>query len=309
MGDRSLIEWTDATWNPTTGCTKLSQGCKHCYAKRLFPKVYPGRAFEDVRVHADRLDQPLRWRRPRRIFVNSMSDLFHELVPDVFIDQVFHVMARAHWHTFQVLTKRPQRMRLYMKSALEGRLLQLGDGIGMMMRKPPPNVWLGTSVEDQENAEERIPQLIDTPAAVRFLSCEPLLGAVDIDRWIRSTAKDEHGVKDSRSSRLIDLVIVGGESGGPNVRTMHPDWVRLLRDQCSAAGVPFFFKQWGHHKPLFSQGDIDVKLCDPPRTLSVRHGDFIGWACIGKKKAGRTLDGRTWDELPLSSRNGMTGGR
>ena len=298
MGDRSGIEWTNATWNPTTGCTKLTQGCKHCYAKRLFPKVYPGRAFEDVRTHSDRLDQPLRWRRPRLIFVNSMSDLFHELVPDAFIDQVFHVMARAHRHTFQVLTKRADRMQRYIQSALEGRLLQLGDGVGMQMRAPLPNVWLGVSVEDQQNADERIPLLLGTPAAVRFLSCEPLLGAIDIDRWIWSSTKDEHGVMELGFEPLLHWVIVGGESGGKNVRTMHPDWARLLRDQCSAAGVPFFFKQWGHYKPLFAQGDLDLKLRDPSRNLSIKRGDFVAWESVGKKKAGRILDGRTWDQLP-----------
>lgn len=300
MGDRSLIEWTDATWNPTTGCTKKSPGCKFCYAKRLFPKVYPGRAFEDVRVHVDRLDRPLRWRRPRHVFVNSMSDLFHALVPDAFIDQVFHVMARAPRHVFQILTKCPERMQDYISSALDGRLLQLGDGVAMRMREPLPNVWLGVSAEDQKRADERVPLLMRTPAAVRFLSLEPLIDTVDLGRWLCSHMEDGHWVNDSRRGSLVNWVIVGGESGGRAVRTMHPDWVRRVRDQCNAAGVPFFFKQWGHHKPLFAEGDLSLDLCDPPRNLSVKRGDFVCWAAVGKKKAGRTLDGRTWDERPTA---------
>lgn len=225
MGDRSQIEWTDATWNPTTGCTKVSQGCKHCYAERIFHRPYPGRKFTDVRTHPDRLRQPLSWQRPRRIFVNSMSDLFHEDVPDEFIMQVFFIMAAAGRHTFQVLTKRPRRMLDWFawfeacKPAYD-------------RNDPYSNVWLGVSVENQEAADERIPLLRQTPAAVRFLSCEPLLGGMDISPYLRS----------------VDWVIAGGESG-PGARPADLAWFRSLRDQCAAAGVPFFMKQmWGETK-------------------------------------------------------------
>lgn len=198
MGDATKIEWTDATWNPVTGCAKVSQGCKHCYAEREWPRMtklvpaYAGRDFTDVRTHADRLDQPLRWKKPRRIFVNSMSDLFHPDVPDEFIDQVFAVMAMAPRHTFQVLTKRPGRMRDYMlRSPNTKALRELAPSVrGLPMHEgevispwPRPNVWLGVSVENQAAADERIPLLLDTPAAVRWISAEPLLGLVTLGKW------------------------------------------------------------------------------------------------------------------------------
>ncbi|HEU4601559.1 MAG TPA: phage Gp37/Gp68 family protein [Steroidobacteraceae bacterium] len=312
MGDRTGIEWTDATWNPVSGCTKVSQACKGCYAERLFPRAYAksGRRFTDVQCHPERLDQPLRWKRPRRIFVNSMSDLFHENVPFEFIDEVFHVMARAKQHTFQILTKRPKRMHYYINSALNGRVLQIGGGIGMHMRKPLPNVWLGVSVEDQQTADERVPVLLRTPAALRFLSCEPLLGFLDLDHeWLvseyythSSECHSEHcalaageydcaGVVVEQPS--IGWVIVGGESG-PSARCeLHPDWVRHLREQCVAARVPFFFKQWGNWAPCFSAAELSID-----GEVRVRVGDFTGWMKSTKREAGREIDGRTWDEVP-----------
>lgn len=261
MGDNSVIEWTDATWNPVTGCTKVSQGCKHCYAERDWSRLahlpaYQGRAFTDVACHTERLDQPLRWKRPRRIFVNSMSDLFHEAVPDDFLDKVFAVMALSPQHTFQVLTKRPERMRDYCKtlgqhngtdrvsiaaqqiSSKAWFLWRMGD-VGWCL----PNVWLGVSVEDQEAADQRIPLLLQTPAAVRWVSAEPLLGPVDVQAAINRMPWRIGG-----GDAGLHWVVVGGESG-PKARPMHPDWARSLRDQCAAAGVQYLFKQWGEWAP------------------------------------------------------------
>lgn len=220
MSDGSAIEWTEATWNPVTGCTKVSPGCDNCYAERLArrlqamgnPRYRNGFA---VTLHADQVELPLRWRQPRMIFVNSMSDLFHDDVPDEFIVGVFRTMERAGWHTFQVLTKRPGRMASFLKRN---------------QAQPLPNVWLGTSVEDQRWATVRIPKLLTVPAAVRFLSCEPLLGPVSLERWLRS--------------RSIHWVIAGGESG-PGHRPIQSRWVQGIRDECRATGVAFFFKQWG----------------------------------------------------------------
>lgn len=267
--DNTRIEWTDATWNPTTGCSKVSAGCVNCYAEAVShrwghttkPWTHP-HAAENVVLHPERLDQPLRWRRPRRIFVDSMSDLFHEHVPDEYIDQVFGVMARAPQHTFQLLTKRPDRMRRYIDRG--PHLVDVRNPIDAFAFTPDewplPNVWLGTSVEDQRVAH-RIGDLVFTPAAVRFLSCEPLIGSLDLSPWMATY--DDHGEFVSSRSPL-DWVIVGGESG-PNHRPLDLGWVRTLRDQCTAARVSFFFKQVGGRTP---------------------------------KAGGRELDGRTWDEFP-----------
>ena len=233
----SKIEWTDATWNPVTGCNKISPGCKHCYAERMAKRLHAAgmpkyRKGFDVAVHPDTLDIPLRWRKPRAIFVNSMSDLFHDRVSDDFIRQVFAVMEQADWHRYQVLTKRPERVGL------------LNDQLPW-----PAQVWMGVSVESRRYID-RIDILRGTDAAVKFLSLEPLLGPLP-----------DLNLAD------IDWVIVGGESG-PGARRMEADWARDIRDQCLAAGVPFHFKQWG--------------------------GVF-------KKRHGRLLDGRTWDEMPAAA--------
>lgn len=267
MGDRSAIEWTDATWNPVTGCSKVSPGCAHCYAATLAPRLArmgqrgytelpwtPENAAANVFLHEDRLDMPVRWTRPRRVFVNSMSDLFHELVPDGYIDRVFAAMAMAPQHVFQVLTKRPERMRAWVNYwTAQGEQVGIHDGVfgmhtgsrlanGIYRPWPLPNVWLGTSVENQTWADRRIPDLVATPAAVRFLSCEPLLGPVDFANVTgRSDAVAQWGQK---ALDGIGWVIVGGESG-PVHRPVDPAWVRSIRDQCDAAGVPFFLKQWG----------------------------------------------------------------
>ena len=231
----SDIEWTEATWNPVTGCTKVSPGCKHCYAERMAHRLQAigqknyARGFE-LALQPHMLELPLRWKRPQIVFVNSMSDLFHRDVPLEYIQRVFEVMRRAHWHTFQVLTKRAER------------LAELDADIEW-----PENVWMGVSVES-DAYRERIDALRRTRARVRFLSLEPLLGPLE--------RLDLMG---------MDWVIVGGESG-PGARPMRPEWVHDLRGQCQRAGVPFFFKQWGGPN---------------------------------KKRTGRILDGRTWDELPV----------
>lgn len=247
MADRSGIEWTDATWNPVTGCTEVSPGCDHCYAKTFAERWRgtPGHPYErgfDLTLRPERMDQPVRWKRPRRIFVNSMSDLFHEGVPNSFIVQVFATMALAQQHTFQVLTKRHGRMRSLLSNDGFRSLVAVEVARGddevfqrQLVAWPLPNVWLGVSVEDQKSADIRIPALLDTQAAVRWISAEPLLGPVDLD-W---PTADYIGGR-----RSVDWVVVGGESG-PGARPMHPEWARLLREQCRAARVPFLFKQRG----------------------------------------------------------------
>ncbi len=328
MGDKTRIFWFDATWNPTTGCSKVSKGCDHCYAESGWSKIvhlptFKGRAFTDVAYHPVRLYHPFLWKKPRRILVNSMSDLFHDDVPDSFIDQVFAVMAMAKNHTFQVLTKRPERMRAYVERL--GKSAKLLDDAARTIGRtfkfqgsylvswPLPNVWIGVSVEDQATADERIPVLLKTTAAVRWISAEPLLGQVDL--W-RSGAIERDGVGDgtpgtgmSLSRGLVDWVVVGGESG-PKSRPMHPDWVRSIRDQCYLAGVPFLFKNWGewgndgripmlvsiHEKRYFLTIDgkkwTGPSQCCPKGTAAMLK--------IGKRAAGRLLDGVQHDGYPES---------
>lgn len=230
MADGSAIEWTDATWNPVTGCTKITRGCDNCYAERFSERWrgIPGHPFEngfDLTLRPERLDQPLKWKRRRMIFVNSMSDLFHKSVPRAFVDQVFDTMEAADWHVFQVLTKRSSIMRDYLK-------FRYGSERG------PNHIWCGVSVEDAEGAA-RIKHLQAAPAGVRFLSIEPLIGAV--------------GRIDLKG---VDWVIVGGESG-PGARPIHLEWVREVRDQCVAQNVAFFFKQWGGLRPKSGGRELD----------------------------------------------------
>jgi protein gp37 len=246
VSDRSSIEWTEATWNPVTGCSKVSPGCAHCYAETLSLRFgrsqlpwTPRNARENVRLHPERLDQPRRWRQPRVIFVNSMSDLFHELVPDDFIRAVFEVMRDTPRHTFQVLTKRPERManavaRLY------------DDGLAPA---PLSNVWVGTSIENRRFVT-RADAVRDTPAAVRFISAEPLLGPV----------------ADGLELAGIDWLIVGGESG-PRHRRMDPDWARALRDSALHAGIAFFFKQSSGARPGMSR-ELDGRTWDEMPALA-----------------------------------------
>ena len=254
------IAWTDETWNPVTGCSHVSEGCRNCYAEVLSlrfgwsKKPWTAQnAAENVVLHPERIDQPLHWRKPRRIFVNSMSDLFHEQIPDEFLHQVFARMSAARQHIFQVLTKRPERMQ---------RFCAYG--------KPLPNVWLGVSCEDQATYAQRIPLLLETPAAVRFVSCEPLLGPIDLT-WVGN--EFDHLSK-TKYPAALDWVIVGGESG-PGFRPMNLDWARALVAQCHAASVPVFFKQAAGLRPEVPSGDPNLDGCKefPRCSLSMPAGD------------------------------------
>lgn len=368
MADGTQIEWTDATWNPITGCSVVSPGCTNCYAMKLAGtrlKHHPTRKGltteskagpvwnGQVRFNEGMLLDPLRWRRPRMIFVCAHGDLFAENVPDEWVDQVFAVMALAPHHTFQVLTKRPERMRSYLlgfdcdgarrftiSNAAEriasGFRPWKGDGAtdwdAAVARAitgpnwPLPNVWLGVSVEDQKRADERIPVLLETPAAIRWVSAEPLLSDIDIRRHI------EIGHLDSElglSNPGIDWVVAGGESG-PGARPMHPDWARSLRDQCASADVAFLFKQWGEYLPcpwkverLHDETDEAYKARSEAECsrLAVSRQGFVHemshapWSQervlpqpethhairkVGKRVAGRLLDGVEHNAFPTS---------
>jgi protein gp37 len=278
------IEWCQETWNPVTGCTKISEGCKNCYAERMAKRLagrygYPADDPFKVTFHPDRLDKPLKWRKPRRIFVCSMGDLFHSDVSETAIDFVMDRIwaAECNHHTFLVLTKRPGRMRDYFKSTLNDQAER-------------PNLWIGVTAENQKRYDERWTIAANIPAAVRFVSGEPLLGEIDIRK---------HQIKP-------DWFIAGGESG-PGARPMHPNWARGLRDQCLAAGVPYFFKQFGEYVDEFhpESGSIPIKKWDTSFVELIKDErgipfDYKGvyMVPVGKKKAGRLLDGRTWDQYP-----------
>lgn len=341
MSDNTAIEWADSSWPVVTGCTHISAGCDHCYAAKLtsgrlrhLPEyaglAEHGRFNGIVRCLPDRLDWPLKWRKPRRIFVSDMADLFHDEVDDQFIVQVFAVMASAQRHTFQVLTKRHGRMRSLLSSpgfrtavgrATMSRLLEGLPDFRAVDTWPLPNVWLGVSVESQQWADIRIPALLQTPAAVRFLSCEPLLGPVDLrtipyrgdvqyyidalSRRYRTSRDYEEGTDCSfglAGLGRVDWVIAGGESG-PGARPMLPEWARSLRDQCVGARVPFFFKQWGAWSPT---GAVGVGGNDPRRGFVGspvdEHGCYEEIARTSKKLAGRLLDGREWNEFPVAAK-------
>lgn len=323
----TAIEWADKVWNPTTGCDRVTPGCDNCYALTMAGRLKgmgsakyqtdgdprtSGPGF-GLAIHDDALSVPLLWRKPRRIFVNSMSDLFHPKVPSGFIAAVFAVMAGSPRHTYQVLTKRHGRMRSLLTSE-RFRELMVGAARKMYyeMKLPLPgdmswvwplsNVWLGVSAEDQQRADLRIPALLDTPAAVHFLSCEPLLGPIDLDRFLTlaprldkgwcSTANrfmdrvDDCKCKSSHGNTYghrIDWIIAGGESGR-KARPVDQLWVRSLRDQAVTARVPFHFKQWGQWAPDGNHPD-----------MTINHSMVL---CRSKEEAGRVLDGRTWDEFP-----------
>lgn len=323
MADGTLIEWTDATWNPVTGCSVVSPGCTNCYAMKLAGtrlKHHPTRAGLTIdtkagpvwngatRFNEAELVKPMHWKRPRKIFVCAHGDLFADSVPDEWIDRVFAVMALSPHHTFQVLTKRAGRMRAYINGTqskipfldrmplerihLEAAAHMEGDGSFMDELKdrgnvyslyldapwPLPNVWLGVSAEDQTRADERIPDLLATPAAVRFVSAEPLLGPIDFtmiptggrigDSIICDNALI--GPADCQVGERLDWIIVGGESG-KDARAMHPVWARSIRDQCATAGVPFFFKQWGSWAAVSQMSEEQIDACYPP--LNERHPD------------------------------------
>lgn len=267
------IEWTDKVWNPVVGCTKVSQGCKNCYAERIYERFHHGSKFTDVHCYPFRLVEPRHWKKPARIFVNSMSDLFHKDVPDEFIYHVFKAMSETPWHTFQILTKRPERM------------YRLANKIRGMLPDRLNHVWLGVSVEDQKTADERLPWLFSTRATVRFVSCEPLLGPVDLSTWLfccprcgqRPMTGDiskwrfngdlwEHHhdypvghIQVERDLLPLEWVIAGCESG-PHARTADPNWFHSLRYQCRAAGVPFFLKQMTVDGKLVKMPELDGKI-------------------------------------------------
>ena len=333
----SKIEWTDETWNPVAGCTLVSEGCRNCYAMRQAHRMNPsvassrkGRAKYNgttmagtkgptwtgvVRTVESEMGKPMRWQKPRLVFVCSMADLFHPDVPFEFIDRMVWTMCTANQHTYQLLTKRPERALEYFSRPNAPELLG--------------NVWLGTSVEDQTTADGRIPYLLRCPTAVRFISYEPALGPVNMDKWMPvwtcftcghagDSSPEDHcpncgahsgdgfGLAENDPDFIgLDWVIAGGESG-PNARPAHPDWFRSMRDQCQAAGVPFFFKQWGawasadQRPDLVGDGEYaevpPVGLLDPARRG--RPDGCVGMVRAGKKAAGRVLDGRTWEEMP-----------
>ncbi len=344
------IEWTDETWNPigaldtetmTFGwhCEHVSEGCRNCYSERMNrwrgtrleykPGYVNGRL--EMQLYPGTLRKPLTWKRPRRIFVCSMTDLFADFVPDHWIDQIFAVMGLSPQHTFQVLTKRPARMHRYLADertagrigdiafelmdglppiAINAPTLrgQIGKGLNGWGIWPLPNIWLGVSAEDQAAADERVPLLFDTPAAKRFLSAEPLLGPIDL-----ALCLSIHGA----AWRWLNWMIVGGESG-PGARPMHPDWARVLRDQCEEAAIPFFFKQWGEWSPdggpepdgrdPIMEGkarcawlDGDVWRYEPNAyavDLDISRGSGEWMYRLGKKHAGALLDGREHKEWP-----------
>lgn len=336
MADKTSIEWTDATWNPITGCSVVSPGCTNCYAMRLAGtrlRNQPSRAgltidskagpvwSGEVRFNERAVLQPLSWKQPRMIFVCAHGDLFHESVPDAWIDQVFAVMALAPQHTFQVLTKRSDRMRSYLADlrvvrriyelvsdkVIEERYRVVLIAPGMedpglaknfprihLETWPLPNVWLGVSVEDQRRADKRIPDLLATPAAIRWISVEPLLGPIDFYRTSATMPSTDHPWKNGPILQGIHWIVAGGESG-PSARPMHPAWARALRDQCAAADVPFLLKQWGEFRPCTKRElghacgatKVETAGADPAFLLKV-----------GKKRAGRELDGVIHDAFP-----------
>ena len=343
---KTRIEWAEVVWNPVTGCSKVSPGCKHCYAERFSRRLagrhgYPSDDPFRVTLHPERLEQPWMHGHGRRVFVNSMSDLFHRDVSDEFIGQVFKVMAKYAQHTYLILTKRPERMLDWAEKAVVPCCgcgwhgmpsvcnVCYGSGRHPWREHPYPWVWLGVSAETQEYADERVPLLLKTPAAVRFVSCEPLLGPINLQPWLRPvgwwcdacgcsvpsesvTYEETHdegtggcGEPVEHVEARLDWVIVGGETG-PGARPMHPQWVRDIRDACQAAGVPFFFKQWGEHvggqvMERLSSGkpgwcNYENNTATPMWTHD--WGDGFVSLRVGKSVAGRLLDGRTWDALP-----------
>lgn len=334
-GTKTRIEWADRVLNPVTGCSPVSAGCDNCFAARMAKRLagrcgYPADQPFRVTLHPDRLSIPRQWRKPQRVFVNSMSDLFHDDVPDEFIDRVFAAMALTLQHTYMILTKRPERMKAYLtdpdrRRRIWNRKCDFGKPV-TPMDWPLANVWLGVSAENQATADERIPLLLQTPAAIRFVSCEPLLGPVDLNTYLDPVGYACCGgepefchcldgwPRDDEDGHYLtlDWVIAGGESG-PGARPMHPDWACSLRDQCALAGVPFFFKQWGEWVPcavphVNPKGEMlpHVILHRDGTSTSASWSDVLestgeAWAMtrLGKRHAGRQLDDREHLEFPL----------
>jgi protein gp37 len=312
MGKTTGIEWTDSTWNPIRGCSRVSEGCRNCYAESVAARFSgPGQAYEglaEFRVIGENtpnervephwtgevgfiekhLEDPIRWKEPAKIFVNSMSDLFHPGVKDEWLARIFWTMLKAPQHTYQILTKRPERM-------LQALLAARDAHENFRQSWPPPNWWFGVSIEDQETAKRRLPILAQCPAAVRIVSYEPAIGPVD---FVAAMGGMPLLVS------AFDWIICGGESG-PHARPMHPNWARTVRDQCTAAGVPFFFKQWGAWMPGAANGFTQWPEIDRSRPLLMpahpgRAGrdDHQIMLCVGKHKAGSNLDGVEWKEFP-----------
>jgi protein gp37 len=368
MAGNSNIEWTEQTWNPIVGCSIVSPGCTNCYAMKMAARIeamgnqprYAGttRVVNGNKVWTGKLAQapdsallaPLKRKKPTTYFVNSMGDLFHEDCPDEWIDKVFAVMALSPQHTFQVLTKRAERMRDYFKGMAWGfRVMEAKKAFDPMHRPGRggmlqttngvlPNVWLGVSTERQQEADERIPLLLQTPAAVRFISAEPLLGPIDLMMLGKGGPKVTDALQGcvgqsigdgeyegAQPGAKLDWVIVGGESG-KDARPMHPDWARSLRDQCAAAGVAFFLKQWGEYLPWsqfngaaieddpeqtrFSTFEWDGERwdhIDRPMWCDSADGNIDDAQCVGrvgKKAAGRHLDGVLHDAMPQADGRG-----
>ncbi|MBY0259560.1 phage Gp37/Gp68 family protein [Methylobacterium sp.] len=323
----SKIEWTEKTWNPIVGCSVVSSGCTNCYAMKMAARLermgmeryrgltQPTKAGPvwtgEMRLVDEALNEPLRRRKPTMWFVNSMSDLFHDSVPEEWIAQVFAIMALAPQHTFQVLTKRSDRMHRLMAGPKDHSIWHPK----LWHRSVLPNVWLGVSAEDQRRADERVPDLLTTPAAVRFVSAEPLLGPIDFSAWLEAAGLD---TTLGLSNPGLDWLIVGGESG-PGARPMHPVWARSIRDQCAAASVPFFHKQNGAYEVVVDRDKDDPDWRrDYSYTLNDRraeiewlnvqggrgfHGEgFHVMRRVGKARAGRHLDGIEHNGLPEARR-------
>jgi protein gp37 len=302
MTDDFEIAWTDTTWNPLAGCTRKSAACRHCYAEsataesardggwgRGFAEIADGGAAwtGTIALREDRLGLPLGLEKPSRIFVNSLSDLFHESLPEETIDKIFAVMAAAPHHVFQVLTKRPKTMQPYLADAgtparIERHMAALGVGAKKIETWPLPNVWLGVTAENQKEADRRIPLLLATPAAVRWVAAEPLLEAIDLEAgtWLKADASEVG------AGPKLDWVVAGGEIGA-EAQPCHPDWARGLRDQCTRAETPFFWTHWGEHIP--ATGVEDGAAPTPAK---------MTWERIGASPAVRRLDGRLHEASP-----------
>lgn len=311
----SKIEWTQETWNPIAGCTKCSPGCDHCYAERMANRLkymlnypqYLGKTNDDgkwtgkVECCDWKLEEPLHWRKPRRIFVCSMSDLFHESVPFDFIMKVLGIMMQTPRHRYQILTKRPERMKQWVEYLAQNynnffKCRGTFESIGN-------TVHLGVSISNQAEADEKIPILLKIPAAIRWLSIEPMLEDIDLTGF-----KPWYGTfEENKQDRGLYWIVVGGESG-PGPRPMHPDWARGIRDQCVAAGVPFFFKQWGNWIPGRRLGEIiwdstheasskEFRDVNNHSVFQFSDGQYM-FRSRSKKTAGRLLDGREWNQYP-----------
>ena len=290
MSGKTKIEWADKVWNPVVGCTPVSAGCAHCYARRIYERFYQEKPFSQIQLHPERLEDPLHWRNASRVFVNSMSDLFHEDVPEDFIWSIFSIMAVAEKHTFLVLTKRPERMRDFVNHWQKTFTTDLHSGPDNIFLHswPLKNVWLGVTAENQQTADERIPLLLETPAAVRFVSVEPMLGPVNIGQYLWEKDSRDYGI----DGPALDWVICGGETG-PGARAMNPDWARSLRDQCVYAGVPFFFKKWGNRLPV-EQMDYLPSEYAPKQKYLGKAADFTS----SSKSALHLLDGEKLEQFP-----------